>query len=39
MTDREKVAQLLESVPDDRLPFAIAYLQGLTAGTNKKRGN
>ena len=32
MSDREKLYQLLDSVPDYKLSYAITYLQGLTDG-------
>ena len=32
MSERERVNKLLDQVPDYKLAFVIAYLQGLTAG-------
>lgn len=32
MSDRERAEQLLNSVPDYKISFVIAYLQGITAG-------
>ncbi len=29
MSDREKALQLLEYVPDDKLPYVIGFMQGL----------
>ena len=32
MSDREKVYQLVDAIPDYKLSYAITYLQGLTDG-------
>lgn len=32
MSNRERAMQLLESVPDYKIEYVIAYLQGVTAG-------
>ena len=32
MSDREKAIQLLEYVPDYKISYVVAYLQGMTAG-------
>ncbi len=32
MSEKETAIQLIESVPPDKLGYAIAYLQGLIAG-------
>ena len=32
MSEREKAQQLLDSVPDYKIQYVIAYLQGVTAG-------
>ncbi len=32
MSDREKAIKLLEAVPDYKIEYVIAYLQGITAG-------
>lgn len=32
MSNREKAMQLLEAVPDYKIDYVIAYLQGMTAG-------
>ncbi len=32
MSDREKAVQLLNAVPDYKIQYVIAYLQGVTAG-------
>ena len=32
MSDREKVYQLLDAVPDYKIGYVVAYLQGLTDG-------
>ncbi len=29
MSDREKLFQLLDVVPDDKLPYVIGFIQGL----------
>lgn len=34
MSDRERAKQLLDSVPDYKIQYVIAYLQGVTAGEN-----
>lgn len=31
MSEREKAIQLLNVVPDNKIPFIIGYIQGLTA--------
>lgn len=31
MSEREKTIQLLNAVPDNKIPFMIGYIQGLTA--------
>ena len=35
MSDRERAQQLLDSVPDYKIQYVIAYLQGVTAGENE----
>ena len=32
MSDRERAIQLLEYVPDYKISYVVAYLQGMTAG-------
>ena len=32
MSDREKIYQLLDVVPDSKIGYVLAYLQGLTDG-------
>ena len=32
MSDREKLFQLIDAIPDYKLSYAITYLQGLTDG-------
>ena len=32
MSDRERAQQLLDNVPDYKIQYVIAYLQGVTAG-------
>lgn len=32
MSNREKAMQLLDAVPDYKIDYVIAYLQGMTAG-------
>ena len=32
MSERERAQQLLDSVPDYKIQYVIAYLQGVTAG-------
>ncbi len=32
MSDREKVYQLLDTVPDYKIGYVVAYLQGITDG-------
>lgn len=32
MSNRERAMQLLEAVPDYKIEYVIAYLQGVTAG-------
>lgn len=34
MSDRERAQQLLDSVPEYKIQYVIAYLQGVTAGEN-----
>lgn len=34
MSDRERAQQLLDIVPDYKIQYVIAYLQGVTAGEN-----
>lgn len=36
MSDREKVYQLLDVVPDYRIGYVVAYLQGMTEGEELK---
>ncbi len=35
MSDRERAIQLLEEVPDYKIKYVIAYLQGVTAGEDE----
>ncbi len=36
MSDRERMYQLLDTVPDNKISYIIGYIQGLTvAGSNK----
>lgn len=35
MSDREKAMQLLEAVPDYKIGYVVAYLQGVTAGEDE----
>lgn len=32
MSDRERAIQLLDAVPDYKIGYVVAYLQGMTAG-------
>lgn len=34
MSDRERAIQLLEAVPDYKIEYVIAYLQGMIVGEN-----
>lgn len=36
MSDREKVYQLLDVVPDYKIGYVVAYLQGMTEGEDVK---
>lgn len=36
MSDREKVYQLLDIVPDYKIGYVVAYLQGITEGEDAK---
>lgn len=36
MSDREKVYQLLDTVPDYKIGYVVAYLQGITDGKEAK---
>ncbi|MDE6913980.1 MAG: hypothetical protein K2P35_09830 [Lachnospiraceae bacterium] len=36
MSDREKVYQLLDTVPDYKIGYVVAYLQGITDGEEAK---
>lgn len=36
MSDREKVYQLLDVVPDYKIGYVVAYLQGMTEGEDAK---
>ena len=36
MSDREKVYQLLDVVPDYKIGYVVAYLQGMTEGEDIK---
>lgn len=36
MSDREKVYQLLDIVPDYKIGYVVAYLQGMTEGEDVK---
>ena len=36
MSDREKVYQLLDTVPDYKIGYVVAYLQGITDGEEVK---
>lgn len=35
MSEREKAMQLLDAVPDYKLGYVVAYLQGVTVGENE----
>ncbi len=35
MSDRERAMQLLDAVPDYKIGYVVAYLQGITAGENE----
>lgn len=35
MSDRERAVQLLNNVPDYKIGYVIAYLQGVTAGEDE----
>lgn len=35
MSDREKAMQLLDAVPDYKIGYVVAYLQGMTAGEDE----
>lgn len=35
MSDRERAIQLLNAVPDYKIGYVVAYLQGVTAGEDK----
>jgi len=35
MSDREKAMQLLDAVPDYKIGYVVAYLQGVTAGEDE----
>ncbi len=36
MSDREKIYQLLDIVPDSKIGYVLAYLQGMTDGEELK---
>lgn len=36
MSDREKIYQLLDTVPDDKIAYIIGYIQGLTIERSEK---
>lgn len=36
MSDREKIYQLLDVVPDSKIGYVLAYLQGMTDGEELK---
>lgn len=36
MSDRERVYQLLDTVPDYKIGYVVAYLQGITDGEDAK---
>lgn len=36
MSDREKIYQLLDIVPDYKIGYVVAYLQGITEGEDAK---
>lgn len=36
MSDREKIYQLLDVVPDYKIGYVVAYLQGITEGEDTK---
>ncbi len=35
MSDRERAIQLLDAVPDYKIGYVVAYLQGVTAGEDE----
>ena len=35
MSDRERAMQLLDAVPDYKIGYVVAYLQGVTAGEDE----
>ena len=35
MSDRERAMQLLDAVPDYKIGYVVAYLQGVTAGESE----
>lgn len=38
MSDREMAMQLLDAVPDYKIGYVVAYLQGMTAGEDEPNG-
>lgn len=36
MSDREKIYQLLDTVPDDKIAYIIGYIQGLTIDNSEE---
>jgi len=39
MSDRERAIQLLDAVPDYKIGYVVAYLQGMIAGEGMKEPN
>lgn len=39
MSNRDRASQLLDIVPDNKLQYVIAYLEGLTAGEEDDEPN
>ncbi|MBQ9928973.1 MAG: hypothetical protein IJO65_13510 [Lachnospiraceae bacterium] len=39
MSDRERAFQLLDAVPDYKIGYVVAYLQGMTAGEETEEPN
>lgn len=37
MSDKEKIVQLLDKVPEYKLGYILAYVQGITAGEDIKK--
>ena len=39
MSNKEKIITLLDDIPDHKIGYVLAYIQGITAGNEYKESN